>query len=149
MEAAAGSSGLAPPTPDDHGGAVDDAGMMVVDDGGGGSGGGQPSEEVPSELRDQALGLISDAQTAGDRREKEALLKQVWVGAACNRSIAVDRPRRRDRSEFNRSIDRRALGHSLPTVLGACQVDELVLHRAPGLLDEVVPTLIAEFQVRR
>lgn len=32
---------------------------------------------MPPELREQALGLISDAQTAGDRREKELLLKQV------------------------------------------------------------------------
>lgn len=34
---------------------------------------------VPVELREQALGLISDAQTAGDRKEKEALLKQVFT----------------------------------------------------------------------
>ena len=29
------------------------------------------------------------------------------------------------------------------------QVQELVLHRDPALLDEVVPLLISEFQVRR
>ncbi|EWM23810.1 hypothetical protein Naga_100886g2 [Nannochloropsis gaditana] len=53
-------------------------------------------------LRDQALGLISDAQTA-ERKDKEVLLKQV---------------------------------------------QELVLYRDPTLLDEVVPLLISEFQVR-
>jgi hypothetical protein len=73
MEAAAASGGgsgggLASPTPDDDGG----SGAMLID--GGGDGG---HEEVASELREQALGLISDAQTAGDRKEKEALLKQV------------------------------------------------------------------------
>lgn len=76
MDAAIGSSGLAPPLADGQGGALDVAAGMAVDDGG-----GQQSEE----LRDQALGLISDAQTAGDRREKEALLKQVRVGG--HRSI--------------------------------------------------------------
>lgn len=60
-----GGSGTPPPPPDG-----DDGGMMAVDG--------------MEELREQALGLISDAQTAmGDRREKEALLKQVrllWEG---------------------------------------------------------------------
>ncbi|KAM3570092.1 hypothetical protein VYU27_007822, partial [Nannochloropsis oceanica] len=51
-------------------------------------------------LREQALGLLSDAQTA-ERKDKEILLKQV---------------------------------------------QELVLHRDPALLDEVVPLLISEFQ---
>lgn len=88
MEAAIGSTGLAPPLADEHSGALDAAAGMAVDDGGGD--GGQQSEEVASELRDQALGLISDAQTAGDRREKEALLKQV----------------RGSRSIIDRSIDR-------------------------------------------
>lgn len=39
----------------------------------------QSDYAVPPELREQALGLISDAQTAGDRKEKEALLKQVYT----------------------------------------------------------------------
>lgn len=60
MEGGGGGSGLISPTPDD------DTGMVV--------------DGVSSEMREQALGLISDAQTAGDRREKEALLKQVSVG---------------------------------------------------------------------
>ncbi len=84
MEAASsGSGGLASPPP------ADDNDMMAVDSLHHSRGGN--ANEVAPELREQALGLISDAQTAGDRREKEALLKQVggsW-GGVCTHLLCV------------------------------------------------------------
>lgn len=57
----------------------EDAGGAAAAGGGGGGSGGQEDPQAAqqrAELLDQAMGLISDAQTA-DKRDKEVLLKQV------------------------------------------------------------------------